>query len=54
MSTKKFCFQQLSKCDPFSASIFQGLFKNIIFRSVAFFHKQVMGYNSFFLHRHDF
>ena len=44
-----FCFKQISKCDRFSTCIFQGLFKHIVFISVAL----VIGYFRFF-HRPDF
>ena len=45
-----FCLKQISKCDTCFTPIFQGLFKNIIFRSVALVIKKVEGYLRFFLH----
>ena len=40
-----FCLKQISKCDT---CIFQGLFENIGFRSVALVTKKVKGYFRFF------
>ena len=45
-----FCFKQISKCD--SRCIFQGLFKNIVFRSVALVTKKLWAILDFF-HRPD-
>ena len=52
-----FCLKQTSKCDTcfyIHFSIFQGLFKNIVFRSVALVIKKLWAIFDFFLHTPDF
>ena len=38
-----FCFKQISKCDTCFYMYFQGLFKTIVFRSVALVTKKLLG-----------
>jgi len=54
MKKKKFVLNKYQSVTHVSLSNFQGLFKNIVFRYVAFVTKKVMGYFGFFFQRPDF